>query len=329
MLPLMQWRYSVADAPPGARFTFLDYLGLGFILVGGEEILRRPREGWPIWISGFVLGAVALVFRDRSPQLSAWFRALGTKNTSKLVIHSANYAAWSGGGQRCDVTKFIRSLIRGDSLAFGPIENHSFVVDGENLVPHDPLVNKPKRLEVTYSFNGEQSKTVQRTEHSRMTLPEDSVVDWLGSELEKAKREVNRLIAAQPKPSQYPIPAVRLKVLEMVSELQGFLGAHGEEPRPPAVHKEPGESNEDFLARYRGRPTEPMLKWRARFLGDYRQQFKDKVSDLRDEMRSRAHIDDPRLNTAIGGAENESNNGVAAVNAVIERLWELALKVNV
>src|SRR5271155_3197810 len=75
MLPLMRWRYSVADAPPGVRFTFLDYVGLGFILVGGEEILRRPKEGWSIWIPGFVLGLAALAFRDRSPQLTAWFRA--------------------------------------------------------------------------------------------------------------------------------------------------------------------------------------------------------------------------------------------------------------
>jgi hypothetical protein len=115
----------------------------------------------------------------------------------------------------------------------------------------------------------------------------------------------------------------------MVSELQGFLGAHGEEPRPPDVHKEPGESNEDFLARFRARPTELTMKWRAKFLGDYRQEFKDKVSRLRDEMRSRAHIDDSRLNIAIDGAENERNNGVAAVGAVIERFWELALKINV
>jgi hypothetical protein len=114
------------------------------------------------------------------------------KEPSKLVIQSANYAAWSGGGQRYDVTKFMRSIIRGDGLVFGPIENHSFVVDGENLVPHDPLVHKPKRLEVTYSYNGEQSKTVQRAEHGRITLPEDSVVDWLGSQLNKVSAERDR-----------------------------------------------------------------------------------------------------------------------------------------
>lgn len=126
MLPLMRWRYSVADAPPGVKFTFLDYVGLALILPGGEELLRRPKEGWPIWIPGLVLGCASLAFRDRSPQLVAWFRALGTKKTSKLVIHSANYSAWSGKGKRYDVTKYLRSLVTGDSLVFDPIENHSF-----------------------------------------------------------------------------------------------------------------------------------------------------------------------------------------------------------
>ncbi|MGA7080199.1 MAG: hypothetical protein WBQ43_05840 [Terriglobales bacterium] len=254
-----------------------------------------------------------------------WFK----KKPSKLVIHAANYAAWSGQGKHYDVTKYLQSIVTGDSLVFDRIENHSFWVDGQNLVTEDPLFGKAKKLEVTYSYNGEPPKTIRRTEHDRLTLPEDSAMAWLGKELNNAKAELDRLKAAQPKPSQYPIPEVRMKILSIVSELQGFLGAHGDEPVPVGVHREPGESREDFLARFRARPTEPMMKWRAGFLGDYRQQFKDKVSDLRDEMRSRAHIDDPRLNTAIGGAENESNNGVAAVNAVIERLWELALKVNV
>src|SRR5258708_33250095 len=70
----MRWRYSVADAPPGVRFTFLDYVGLALILPGGEELLRRPKD-WPIWIPGLVLGCVALSLRDRSPQLVAWFLA--------------------------------------------------------------------------------------------------------------------------------------------------------------------------------------------------------------------------------------------------------------
>jgi hypothetical protein len=74
MFPLIQWRYSVADGnlPPGVRFTFLDYVALAFILSGGEELLRRPREGLPIYVPGFFLGLVALLFRDKSPQFVSW-----------------------------------------------------------------------------------------------------------------------------------------------------------------------------------------------------------------------------------------------------------------
>jgi hypothetical protein len=68
-------RLFVSDGPQsGVKFTFLDYVALGFILPGAEEFLRRGKEGWPIWISGFALGLIVLSFRDRSPQLTAWFR---------------------------------------------------------------------------------------------------------------------------------------------------------------------------------------------------------------------------------------------------------------
>jgi hypothetical protein len=68
-------RLFVSDGPQsGVKFTFLDYVALGFILPGAEEFLRRGKEGWPIWIPGFALGIIVLSFRDRSPQLTAWFR---------------------------------------------------------------------------------------------------------------------------------------------------------------------------------------------------------------------------------------------------------------
>ncbi len=73
MLPLMRWRYAVADGPPpGTGFTFLDYVALGFILPGAEEILRRPKEGWPIYVPALILGFIALAFRGRSIHPVAW-----------------------------------------------------------------------------------------------------------------------------------------------------------------------------------------------------------------------------------------------------------------
>jgi hypothetical protein len=114
------------------------------------------------------------------------------KEPSKLVIHSADYCAWNGAGERFDVTAFMRKAIAGNSLVHGPIENHSFSIEGKNYVPRDPLFGQTKRLQVTYSYDGEAQRTVRRTEHGRITLPEDSVIDWLGSELQKAKVEAGK-----------------------------------------------------------------------------------------------------------------------------------------
>lgn len=283
-------------------------------LVGREIAGYRANEGlssaqW--WLYGLAVLLIVVV-------VSA---TLAKSKSSKLVIHWANYRAVENGGDVYEVSGFLRQIISGDSLVFD-IESHNFLIGDKNFVPHDPLPFKEKRLQVNYSYGDQPARTTERREHGRLLLPEDSKIQWLMG-------EVDRLNASLPKQSKYPIPNVRLKILSIVSELQGFLGEHGEELRPPDIHKEPGESNDDFLARFRARPMEPVMKWRAKFLGDYRQEFKDKVSRLRDEMRSRAHIDDSRLNIAIDRAENERNDCVVAVQEVIERFWELALKVNV
>ena len=312
------------------------------ILIGLEQISIQKIINGIIWISvGVGSGAIGYYWQQIKRKIGRWLVGgghwlQGKSETgavtddktipapplpkSKLVINWANYRAVEGGGEEFQVGDFLRQIISGDSLIFD-IENHSFVIGDKNFVPRDPLFGKQKRLQVNYSYGAEPASTTERREHGRLLLPEDSKIKWLQS-------EVDRLKAAQPKPVQYPVPELRGKIVSMVSELQGFLGAHGEEPRPPEVHKESGESNEDFLIRYRARNLEPMMKWRAKFLGDYRQELKDKVSRLRDEMLSRAQIDDSLLGIAIDRAENERNDGVAAVQGVIIRLWELALMVN-
>jgi hypothetical protein len=196
----------VAEAPLGTRFTFLDYVGLGFILVGGEEILRRPRDGWPIWIPGFVLGLAALAVRDRSPQLVArfiaWVRApkklaialtenaelkkqlaeftdtVGTAKTSKLVIHRATWGAAKGPGPRVDVTDKLVALVR-DGLV---VE-----INHQNPALGDPCPGKPKRLDVEYSYGSEVSHAhISRWEGNLSGLPEDTHAKWLQGELQKA-----------------------------------------------------------------------------------------------------------------------------------------------
>lgn len=232
---------------------------------------------------------------------------------SRLVVHSANYRAWQGGGNTYDVTEFLRSIIFGDSLVLD-IENHNFVIGDHNFVPIDPLVGKAKRLRVTYSYKGDPAVTTERSEHDRLVLPEDSVIPRLASEIQQLK-------VAQPKPSQYPIPQLRAKVLGLCSELQGFLGEHGQEPK---VERQLPELPEAFQEKWRS----SVPPWKAKFVGDYRLRFSDSVPRLRDEIRVRAGLDDAFLNAAIDSAANDPNANVKAVEEVIKRFWDMALGIN-
>jgi hypothetical protein len=237
------------------------------------------------------------------------------KEPPKLLIHSADYRAWNGSGEHFDVTEFLRKIIVGDCLVHGPVENGSFMIDGKNYVPRDPLSGQVKRLQVTYSYNGEASRTIQRSEHGRLVLPEDSAISWL-------EKQVEVLKAAQPKPSQYPVPELRGKIVAIISELQGFLGEHGQEPRD---HDHlGGESAEEWAKRDQAE----VRPWQAKFLGDYRLRFGNKISDLQDEMRSRAHIDDHDLDVHIRMASVSSRNCFISVNEIVKKLGELAFKVN-
>lgn len=129
-------------------------------------------------------------------------------------------------------------------------------------------------------------------------------------------------VEALPKPSQYPIPNLRLEVLSMVSELQGFLGEHGDDP---GVTRRTGESTADMALRYfkEGHP------WKATFIGDYRLRFADSIPNLRDELRLRTGISDNELNQAIETAANNEEDSCKAVKNITDRLWTLGRNVNV
>jgi hypothetical protein len=160
------------------------------------------------------------------------------REPSKLVIHSANYAAWSGQGKSYDVTKYLRSIITGDSLVLDRIENHSFAVEGKNLVPEDPLFGKPKKLEVTYSYDGESPKTIRRTEGDRLTLPEDSAMAWLGKQLNSAKAEIDKI-----KATQLPLSPLQIEAMQLSSELLAFLKQMGPAPAPKYTRAEINDMN--------------------------------------------------------------------------------------
>jgi hypothetical protein len=145
--------------------------------------------------------------------------------------------------------------------------------------------------------------------------------DQLRAEAREAEERLDEIRATLPKPSQYPIPPLRLKVLEMVSALQGFLGEHGDEP---AVTRLTGESTADTALRYfkEGDP------WKTKFIGDYRLRFGDSIPKLRDEMRVRVSVSDTELNEAMEVAANNEEDSCKAVKNIVDRLWTLGQNVN-
>ena len=315
--------------------------GLGGFLMLIRDHLAATASKWPIRVSLKVLAIVALsmivsqligheiVGHLANGELSPvqWWlygltlllitvvvsAALSKSKPSKLVIHWANYRAVENGGDVYEVGDFLRRIISGDSLVFD-IENHNFVIGDKNFVPRDPLPFKEKRLQVNYSYGGQPSRTTERREHGRLLLPEDSAIQWLRSEIDRVK-------AAQPKPSQYPLGGLRLNILELCVELKGFLGEHGQEPK---VERQLPESQEDFMQRWRS-TVDP---WRAKFLGDFRLKFGDSIPRLRDEIRVRAGIDDFGLNNLIIKAASDPNGNVKSVEGLTRRLWELAYEIN-
>lgn len=264
-------------------------------------------------ISALILVSVILNRTKSKEPLAAEAPTENPKKPSKLVIHWANYRAVENAGDVYDVGDFLRQIISGDSLFFD-IENHNFVIGDKNFVPRDPAPFKEKRLQVNYSYGGAAPVTTERREHGRLLLPEDSKIQWLTG-------EVDRLKAAQPKPSQYPVPRLRNKIVVTVSELQGFIREHGDEP---VVTKLMGESTTDTALRYikEGDP------WRAKFIGDYRLRFGDSIPKLRDEMRVNVSISDNELNKAIETAANSEEGSCKAVKDIIDRLWTLGRNVN-
>jgi hypothetical protein len=275
---------------------------IGYEIAGRRANVQMSSAQW--WLYGLTLLFIVVV-------ASA---ALSKKKPSKLVIHWANYRAVEGGGEEFQVGDCLRQLISGDSLVFD-IENHNFVIGDKNFVPRDPLWGKEKRLEVNYSYGGDPPVTTSRREHGRLLLPEDSKIKWLAG-------EVDRLKAAQPRPGQYPIPQLRWKVVTTVSELQGFLGEHGDEPHIASIlsGRTAKEYDQDL--------AQIVVPWRAKVASAYRLRFNDSLPKLRDEMAARAQVTDAILNDLIHKATTEASPDVTIFKDIIQRLWELGLKLN-
>jgi hypothetical protein len=284
------------------------------ILMAAEASRDKHFHEAAIWlIAGIASSAIGYYWS----QVKRAIARLGTsfkKKPSKLTIHWANYRAVENGGDVYDVGDFLRQIISGDSLVFD-IESHNFVIGDKNFVPRDPLPFKEKRLQVNYSFANEPARTTERREHGRLLLPEDSKIQWLMG-------EVDRLKAAQPKPAQYPVPQLRSKVVAIVSALQGFLGEYGDEPQIASIlsGRTAKEYDQDL--------AEVVVPWRARVASAYRLRFNDSLPKLRDEIATRARVTDAPLNDLIQRAATESSPDVRIFKDIIQRLWELGIKLN-
>jgi hypothetical protein len=193
-----------ADPRTGPHFSWIGrywptLVMIALMIVPGYDIYDRHMHGpatdaVPVpWRYGAFLLLIAVsvglaIGRRAKAQAPASAPPIEDPNgQSKLVIHWANYRAWQEGGETYDVAEFLRKKISGDSLVF-VIENKNFVIDNQNFVPEDPLWGKPKRLKLSYSYNGEPARTIERPEPSRLVLPEDSEIQRLGEEMKRVEQ---------------------------------------------------------------------------------------------------------------------------------------------
>jgi hypothetical protein len=109
-------------------------------------------------------------------------------NSSGLLIYSVLYHAHDGTGAEYNVTECLRKMSSQGSLVLD-VENHNFVVDGCNYVPHDPKPYTAKTLEVEYSYGNRNRVSIERPEHTRLVLPEDT---WHVGQIRRLNEELRK-----------------------------------------------------------------------------------------------------------------------------------------
>jgi|ERR1700722_7606484 len=238
---------------PFPSLVLLGIVDFCCILIGLEQVSAQKIASGAIWISvGLGSGLIGFYWAQIKRAIAnvrAWFR---NKQPSKLVIIAADYRAWQAGGDTRDVAEFLPKIISGDSLVVD-VENHNFVVGGKNFVPTDPLSNKPKRLRVTYSYNREPERTVERSEHGRLVLPEDSETANLKAEADRNNNlylkeidarsklqiehaetgnkviRLEKLLSTRP---DLPLTPLQIDAMRLSLELLDFVRRMGTPPAP-------------------------------------------------------------------------------------------------
>ncbi len=143
------------------------------------------------------------------------------------------------------------------------------------------------------------------------------------NERDLSKAEVERVLASIRKPSfpEHPIPGLRLRILEMCTELQAFIGRYGSDV---ITMRQPQETVERFTARL---SSLTLKEHRIKLTADYRLNREQSLLQLRDEIAYRCTLTDESLNKAIE-LSREGTGAAENLTVIIQKLWELALKVN-
>ena len=306
----------------------------------GVTVNHSAEPGW--FIAAAILGSGALycleyylyvVFRSTHPYvllassavvcaaiIAIWVLLFQSKpwvSPSKLVIQSANYAAAEGGGKPYDVAECMRQMIAGDSLVLD-IENHNFVVGKKNFVPHDPKTDSVKRLQVTYSYDGEPTLTIDRPEHGRIVLPEDFKTKQLSDEVERVKQEAADQIArlnkqheadeyrshqirddalSEVKRAESKVRQLEAELNEIRFSLESRTFALCKEIRKfiqdvgPAPHIEQGSSNASEHAVALREHLAKQQQWKNKFESAYRLRLEQPLRQIRNELLGRGQKD--------------------------------------
>lgn len=259
----------------------------------------------------------------------------------KLVIHSANYRAYGGEGQNFQVADFLRQIIDKESLVFD-VENHNFVVNGQNFVPRDPLPGQTKFLRVTYSYDGGLATTTERPEHSRLILPEDSEIIRLRNELERQKSVIpewkEKYLSENLEKTNFQKElarvqnelddlkksdtSLRARTIAMCDELKEFLAECG--PKPEVDPRKVGEDPEGYLSR----TWHLQQDFSARMGAKFRLRFNGSARRLTDEIYTRLNcFSELPLTQALVKAESQQCEP-KDVQELLQQLWNLALRLD-
>src|SRR5437867_11861172 len=76
------WRLLMADdipTPAKGVYIYFDYIALGFVLVGVEELVRGKGHPWWLWVGCLVIGAVFLFVGVMGPKIKAKLSPLAAR----------------------------------------------------------------------------------------------------------------------------------------------------------------------------------------------------------------------------------------------------------